>query len=152
MGFSAPIRSKVARDGIERLRRRCEQKNFTDPPPCSHMHIDTDDMELFTQRQKVPPIFDVPVSEQLLEWSERKFQSGEAFVYNYKESVAKLLAALTDRYSEPTYNNEQQRLTKGSWSEKKLEIRLSFGPVAKPSIGSVKPPQTSISLSFGKTE
>jgi hypothetical protein len=66
--------------------------------------------------------------------------------------LAKLHAALTDRYGEPTFNNEQQRLTKWNWPDKKLEIRLSFDPVAKPSIGSVKPPQTSISLSFGKTE
>ena len=53
-----------------------EQKNFTDTPPCSHMHNATDDMEEFTQRRNVPPIYDVSVSEQSLQWSHRKFWSG----------------------------------------------------------------------------
>jgi hypothetical protein len=50
-----------------------EQENFTDTPPCSHMQIDTDDMDLFTQRQNLAPLFGVPVSEQLLSWSHKKF-------------------------------------------------------------------------------
>ena len=44
-----------------------EQKNFTDTPPCSHMHILTDDMDLFSQRRNVPPIYGVSASEQLVE-------------------------------------------------------------------------------------
>jgi hypothetical protein len=152
-GSALPSIQKLRGTALKGCTAVVEQKNFTDTPPCSHMHIDTDDIELFTQRQNVPPIFDVPVSEQLLEWSERKFWSGEVFIYNYKESdLAKLRAMLTDQYGKPTFNNEQLRLTKWSWPNKKIEIRFSFDPVSKPSIGSDKPPQTSISLSFGKTE
>jgi zinc-ribbon domain len=90
-----------------------EQKNVIDTPPCSHMHLDTDDMDLFTQRQHVSPIFDVPVSEQLLEWSYRKFWSGEIFIYDYREAdLAKLRAALIAHYGNPTFVNEQQHITK----------------------------------------
>jgi hypothetical protein len=130
-----------------------EQKNVTDAPACSHLHVDTDDMELFTQRQNIPLIFNVPVSEQLLMWSERKFWSGEVFIHNYKDAdLAKLRAALIARYGQPTFSNENLHITKWSWPDKKIEISLSFDPVAKPSIGSSEPPQTSISLSFGKID
>jgi hypothetical protein len=127
-----------------------EQKNVTDSPPCSHMHIDADNQELFFQRLNVPPIFDVSVSEQLLIWSERKFWSGQVFFYNYKESdLAKIRAALIDLYGKPTFDSPPG-LTKWKWPDKKLEIILRADPVAKPSIGSNKPPQTSASLWFGQ--
>jgi hypothetical protein len=66
--------------------------------------------------------------------------------------LVKLRAALVDHYGPPTFNNEQLHLTKWSWPDTKLEIGLSFDPVAKPSVGSDKAPQNSISLSFGKIE
>jgi RNA polymerase subunit RPABC4/transcription elongation factor Spt4 len=129
-----------------------EQKNITDSPPCSHQHIDTDNIELFSQRQNVPPIFDVSVSEQLLGWTERKFWFGQVFIYDYKESdLAKIRAALIDQYGKPTFD-APPRLTKWRWPDKKLEIRLSSDPVAKPSIGSDKAPHTSASVSFEQTE
>jgi hypothetical protein len=130
-----------------------EQKNFTDTPPCSHVHIDKDDIELFTQRRSVPSIFDVPVSEQLLMWSHGKFWSGQVFIKDYKEAdLAKLRMALMDRYGEPTFANEQLHLTKWTWTSKKLDIILSFHPVAKPSLDSDNAHHTSISLSLGKIE
>jgi hypothetical protein len=130
-----------------------EQKNITDSRPCIHKHFDTDDVDMFFQRQNVPPIFDVSVSEQLLTWSKRKFQLGEVFISNYKESdLAKIRAALTDQYGQPTFDDKQQHLTRWIWPDKKLGIWLHFDPVAKPSIGSDKAPQTSVSLSFEQTE
>jgi hypothetical protein len=127
------------------------QKNFTDTPPCSHMHTSTDNMDMFAQRQNVPPIFGVQVSEQVFTWSHRKFWTGNIYIYDYKPSdLERLRAALIENYGQPTFN--KKRLTKWAWPDKKLEISLSFDPVAKPSLGSNKPPQTSISLSFGRIE
>jgi tetratricopeptide (TPR) repeat protein len=130
-----------------------EQTDIIDSAPCSHMHINTDDIELFAQRQDVPPIFGVRVSEQLLTWSERKFWMGQVFIYDYSEAdLAKLNAALVDQYGQPTFKNDRLHLTKWTWPDKKLEISLSFDPVAKPSLGSNKPRQTSISLLFSQLE
>jgi tetratricopeptide (TPR) repeat protein len=130
-----------------------EQTNSIDSAPCSHMHISTDNMELFAQRQDVPPIFGVPVSEQLLTWSQRKFWMGQIFIYDYSEAdSAKLNVALIDQYGQPTFKNDRLHLTKWTWPDKKLEISLSFDPVAKPSLGSNKPRQTSISLLFSQLE
>jgi hypothetical protein len=128
-----------------------QQKNFTDTPPCSHMHIDTDDMELFAQRLNVAPIFGVAISEQLLTWSYRKFWSGQVFVYNYSDDdLARLRSALIDQYGNPTF--AQDRLTRWRWPAKKVELQLSFDPVPKPSLGSDKTRQTSISLLFSKID
>jgi len=130
-----------------------EQKNFTDSPPCSHMHIDTDDMELFSQRRNVPPIFGVAVSEQLLTWSHRKFWSGQAFILDYSDpDLAKLQVALKDQYGNPTFTNEGLHLTKWQWPDRKLEIQLSVNPIPKPSVGADKTPHSSITLLFEKTE
>jgi len=129
-----------------------QPKNFfTDTSPCSHMHIDTDDMELFAQRRNVMPIFGVAVSEQLLTWSYRKFWSGEVFIYNYNDGdLAKLRAALTNQYGNP--NVTQDRITEWRWPAKKLLVQLSFDPTPKPSVGSDKTKRTSVSLLFSKTE
>lgn len=130
-----------------------EQKNVADMPPCSHMHIETDDIDLFTQRQNVAPIYDVSVSEQVFEWSHEKFWMGEVFIYDYRPAdLAKLRNALTDQFGKPTFTNGQAHITKWRWPSKKLEIVLTFDPVAKPSLGSDKTPHTSISLLFGRTE
>lgn len=128
-----------------------QQKNFTDTPPCSHMHIDTDDMELFAQRRNIAPFFGATVSEQLLTWSHRKFWSGEVFIYNYTEGdLAKLRSALTDQYGNP--NVTQDRITEWRWPTKKLLVQLSFDPTPKPSVGSDKTRRTSISLLFSKID
>jgi hypothetical protein len=69
-GSALPSVQKLRETALKGCAAVVERKAFADThPPCSHMHIDTDDMELFGQRENVPPIFDVPVSEQLLEWS-----------------------------------------------------------------------------------
>ena len=128
-----------------------QQKNFTDAPPCSHMHIDTDDMELFAQRRKVAPIFGVAVSEQLLTWSHRKFWSGEVFIYNYNSGdLAKLRAALTDQYGNSDVM--QDRITEWRWPAKKVLVQLSYDPTPKPSVGPAKIRRTSISLLFSKID
>src|SRR5713101_594772 len=96
-----------------------EQKNVTDTPPCSHMHIATDDMKLFSQRRTVAPIFGVAVSEQVLTWSHRKFWSGEVFIYDHSDDdLTKLRGALTNQYGDPTFG--QGRITKWSWPAKKV--------------------------------
>jgi hypothetical protein len=130
-----------------------EQKNFTDTPPCSHMHMDTDEMELFSQRRNVPPIFGVAVNEQLLTWSHRKFWSGQVFILDYSDSeLAKLQAALKDQYGNPTFTNDGLHLAKWQWPDKKIEIQLSFNPSPKPSVGSDKTPHSSMNLFFERTE
>jgi hypothetical protein len=131
-----------------------EQQNFTDTPPCSHVHIDTDDMDLFTQRRNAAPLFGVPVSEQLLSWSYKKFWSGEAFIHNYKDTdLATLRAALIRQYGVPTIEDTEQHRTEWDWPNDKLMIRLTFDPVPKPAFaGDSTPPQTSLSLLFTRTE
>lgn len=141
----------------ETVMRSCaaiiEQKSIIDSAPCSHMHISTDNMEVFAQRQNVPPIFDVPVSEQVLTWSEGKFWMGEVYIYDYAESdLAKLNAALINQYGQPTFKNELVHITKWTWPDEKLELTLLVNPIAKPSLGSNKPRQTSISLLFSQKE
>jgi hypothetical protein len=117
------------------------------------MHIDTDDIDLFTQRQHVAPLFGVPVSEQLLTWSYRKFWSGEVFIHNYTDAdLAKLRATLVNQYGPPTLDDTEHHRTEWNWSNENLMIRLSFDPVPKPSIGDSKTLQTSISVVFTRTE
>jgi hypothetical protein len=130
-----------------------EQENFTDTPPCSHMHLDGDDMDLFTQRQNVAPLFGVPVSEQLLSWSYKKFWSGQVFIHNYKDTdLTTLRAALIRQYGSPTLDNAEQHRTEWNWPNDNIMIRLSFDPVPKPAIGQPAPLQTSLSVLFTKTE
>lgn len=112
-GSVLPSKLKLRETALKGCTAIIEQKDFTSRPPCSHMHIDTDDMDLFTQRQNVSPIFDVPLSEQVLDWSNRKFWSAEVFIHNYREAdLAKFRAALIGHYGPPTFNNEQLHLTK----------------------------------------
>lgn len=124
-------------------------------PPCGHEHsiTDDDDADYFFQRQNVPPIFGVPVSEQMLHWSYRKFFGGVVWIYNYKESdLKKLRAALINQYGQPTFENQEAHITNWKWADKKLEIMLTSDPVPKPSLGSSQPPKTSIQLSFTRTD
>ena len=148
---SIPKLRKTALSGCTTV---VQQENLTVTPPCSHMHIDEDDMDLFTQRQNVAPIFGVPVSEQLLTWSYRKFWSGEVFIFNYRAAdLATLRAALINRYGSPTLDDTEHHRTDWNWPNEKFMIRLSFDPVPKPSIGgNPKGLQTSISLAFTKIE
>lgn len=130
-----------------------EQTDFTSTPPCSHMHIDTDDMDLFAQRQNVAPFFGVSVSEQLLSWSYGKFWSGEVFIHNYKDAdLVKLRAALMRQYGPPTSDDTEHHRTEWDWPNDNLMIRLSFDPVPKPSIGNSTSLRTSLSVLFTKTE
>src|SRR5207237_3836799 len=62
-----------------------EWKPLTDRPPCSHIHINTDDMDMFVQSVNVEPMFGMPVSEQNLDWSYRKFWAGELIIHNSRE-------------------------------------------------------------------
>jgi hypothetical protein len=78
-GASLPPMAKLRETVLTGCSKIVEQKNFTDTSPCAHMHGDTDDMDMFSQRQNVPPIFDVRVSEQLFVWSEKKL--GRACLY-----------------------------------------------------------------------
>jgi len=130
-----------------------EQKNFTDTPPCSHMHLDIDDQDLFIQREHVPDIYNVPVTEQLLTWSNRRFWSGTAFVYNYNEfDLAKIRDGLISEYGQPTFTNEDLHLTKWQWPKNKIEISFYYDPIAKRDLGSSRPPATTLTLAFGKTD
>ncbi|MGH6839494.1 MAG: hypothetical protein ACREDT_11980 [Methylocella sp.] len=107
-GSALPSALKLRETALKGCTAIIEQKDFTSRQLCSHMHIDTDDMDLFGLRQNVPPIFGVPVSEQMLDWSHRKFWSAEVFIHNYREAdLAKLRAALIDHYGPPTFKNEQ---------------------------------------------
>ena len=128
-----------------------EQKGITSNAPCSYLHIDNDDIDSFIQRQNVAPLFDVPISEQMLSWSHKKFWAGDVFIHNYKEAdLAKLRSALVEWYGPPTLANDGQHLNVWNWLDKKIKITLMFDPVAKPSFGDDKTPATSISLHIAK--
>lgn len=152
-GSPLPSKEKLQKSVLKGCASIVEQKRFTASASCSHMHIDRDSMDLYAQRVNVPPIFGVPVSEQLLTWSGRKFWSGTIYIHGFKEAdLAKLRAALTAEYGPPTFSDDKVHLSRWTWADKKIDISLHFDPVAKPALGSNGPPQTSLSLSFSKTE
>jgi hypothetical protein len=127
-----------------------EQKDLISNAPCSRLHIDNDDIDTFAQRQKVAPLFDVPISEQTLSWSYKKFWAGDVYVYNYNDAdLAKLRSALVEHYGPPTVTNDSQHLTEWDWTDKKIKVRLTFDPVPKPDIGGGTQ-KTSIWLHFVK--
>jgi hypothetical protein len=102
-----------------------EQTSFETIMPCSHMHIDTDDIDSFDQRENVPPFLDVTVSEQMFTWSHQKFWSGEFFLQN-KSDLSKLKRQLVSRYGSPTFENNSLPVTKWRWStpNRNLSIQL----------------------------
>ena len=152
-GAALPSVQKLRETALKSCPTIVEQKNFTDTPPCSHMHLATDDLDLFTQRPNVPSIYGVAVSEQLLQWSHRKFWSGNVFIYDYTDAqVQKLRDALVGEYGSPTFINDNLHFSKWQWPEKKIEISLHVNPKALPSIGSDKTPHTSLTLSFEKSD
>ncbi len=151
-GAVLPSTGKLRDSALKGCAAIVEQEDLTAKPPCGHMHFDND-TDMFVQRQNVPPLFDVPVSEQLLVWQKKKFWMGTIYIYNYKETdLANLRAALTNLYGEPPFKNEKGHLFKWTWSEKSLEISLNFDPVAKPGFGTDTTLRTSLSLSFGQIE
>jgi hypothetical protein len=130
-----------------------EQAHLIDTSPCSHIHLDTDEMDLFTQRRNVAPIFGVAGSEQLLSWSYRKFWSGKVFIQDYKDvDLAKLRDALVSQYGPPTLDDIGHHRTEWNWPNDHLMIRLGFDPVPKPEVGNPTSLHTTISLLFTKTE
>jgi hypothetical protein len=102
-----------------------EQTNFETTSPCSHMHIDTDDIESFDQHENVPPFLGAAVSEQMLTWSHQKFWSGEVFLQNASE-FSKVRQQLIATYGSPTFENSSLHVTKWRWStsDRQLSIQL----------------------------
>lgn len=150
--WDAPLPSaqKLRETALKGCPAIVEQKEIVSKAPCSHMHIDTDDIDVFTQRQNVAPLFGVLISEQTLSWSYKKFWAGDAYIHNYKDAdLAKLRAALVERYGPPTMANENQHLMGWNWADKQIKIRLTFDPVAKPGFGD-KTPKTSVWLHMVK--
>jgi hypothetical protein len=83
--------------------------------PCTHLHIDTDDIESFSQQENVPPFLGVAVYGQMLMWSYKKFWSGTVYSKN-EGDFATLRQKLISNYGPPTFENGSLRLTKWKWS------------------------------------
>lgn len=113
---------KTAMKGCASVR---EQTTIQTTLPCSHMHIDTDDIDLFDQHENIPPLFDVAVSEQMFTWSYRKFWSGQIFLQN-ESDISKLRQHLISSYGPPTFENNSLRVTKWKWATptRKVSIQL----------------------------
>jgi len=128
-----------------------EQKLLRDTPPCSHTHIETDDMDLFGQPQNVPPFFGVRVSSQLFVWSEKQFWAGHIFIYNYSDiELTTLRTALVEKFGQPQITSTESRMDQWLWRNPKIQILLMYNPVPKPSLDRNLPPATSIELIMGK--
>lgn len=150
--WDAPLISaqKLRKTALKGCASIVEQKDLISNAPCSHLHINNDDIDTFAQRQNVAPLFDVPISEQTLSWSYKKFWAGDVYIYNYNDAdLTKLHSALVEHYGSPMVTNDSQHLTEWDWTDKKIKIRLTFDPVPKPDIGGGTP-KTSIWLHFVK--
>jgi hypothetical protein len=152
-GATLPPKAKLLATVSRGCPRIVEQQLPSDTIPCSHSHIDTDDMDLFAQNKDVPPLFGVRVSAQLLEWSEKRFWDGHVFIYNYTEAeLTALRAALVGRFGPPDRGSANERMDQWLWRSEKIQVMLLYDPAAKRSLTPGIPPRTSIQLIMGKLD
>jgi hypothetical protein len=127
--------------------------NAIDKLPCSHTHITTDNIDLFVQAKNVPDFYGVHISSQMLMWSNRKFYSGRVFVENYDESqLATLRNGLRRAFGLPTYSSDARQMDWWRWPDEKIQVLLTYDPVAKPSVDPTEPKSTSIEVSIGRVD
>jgi hypothetical protein len=151
-GAALPPKAKLRETVLHGCSKIVELKMVSDTVPCSHSHIDTDDIDDFGQTENVLPFFGVRVSSQLLTWSEKRFWSGHLFIYNYSDvELSALRAALAERYGPPHFTSQNTRTDQWVWRSQKIQIILLWDPFAKPSLDPKVPPATSsIQLIIGK--
>jgi hypothetical protein len=152
-GAALPSKAKLRATVFRGCARIVERELPSDTLPCSHSHIETDDMDLFGQTKNVPPIFGVRVSAQLLEWSEKRFWHSHIYIYNYTDAeLTTLRAALVGRFGPPDRTSANARMDQWVWRSEKIQVVVLWNPVAKPSLDPGIPPQTSIELMMGKID
>lgn len=93
--------------------------------PCSHTHIDTDDVEMFDQKQNAPQFLGVDVSEQILSWSYKKFWSGELYSPN-ESDYEKFRQQLITEYGPPTFENRSLQITKWMWAAQPRKVVIQL--------------------------
>ena len=155
MGLVAADEPNSARDCAEGLSNHSRAKEFflTDAPPCGHIHISIDDQEVFSQRRNNPRLYNVALSERFLIWSNKKFSSGKAIVYNYSDADAKaILDGLITDYGPPTLKNDTLHLRKWTWPEDNIFINYYFDPVPKRVLRSTGPAETTLTIWYGRVE
>lgn len=120
-----PPTSRLLRTAMKGCTSITVQEGFNATAPCSRVHIDTDDIELFDQRENVPPFYGVTVSEQMFTWSYKKLWSGQIILKN-ESDLSKLRQRLIAQYGQPTFENPSLRITKWKWGslDQKLSMQL----------------------------
>jgi hypothetical protein len=146
----APVLKKSILKSCGRI---VEKRDFNEGPACWHMYLNADHLDLYAEEGQIEPLFGINFTSQLLTWSRRRFWSGEVFLYNYAEGdLIQLRRALEAAYGPPSYEDELGRWIEWRWPGDHVIVRLHADPVPKPSVGSSRPPQTSISLLFSKVD
>jgi hypothetical protein len=77
--------------------------------------------------KKLPPFFDLPVTEEAYMYSRGRFYSGSVWL-DGQDLFEKMKAELTKAYGQPSFKSEQMYLWKWKWSRTKIEVHLSYQP------------------------
>ncbi len=85
------------------------------------------DITLYRPRpgKPLPPLFKVPVAEEVYSFSKGKFFSASVWL-DGKESFEKIKSALIETYGQPSVTDERKNLRIWKWPDSPVEIRLSY--------------------------
>lgn len=72
-----------------------------------------------------PPLFELPIAEEVYSFSKGKFYSGSAWL-DGQETFEKMKAVLTKTYGQPSFANERLKLWKWKWPGTQIEVHLSY--------------------------
>lgn len=102
-----------------------EDADFQKNLPCSYSHIETDDIMMFDQKENVPPFLGIAVSEQILDWSNNRFWSGQVFSKNESDYIG-FQRVLTSEYGPPTFENPQLHITRWRWRTPAVQVGIQL--------------------------
>lgn len=71
------------------------------------------------------PFLGVPVVEESYQFSNGKFYCGSAFI-DGADNLAKMRAALSEQFGQPSFVNEALGVWKWKWEERKIFVMLSY--------------------------
>jgi hypothetical protein len=75
--------------------------------------------------KNLPPLFDVPVTEEDYQFIHGKFYSGDAYL-DGEANLQKMQAALIKTFGPPSLANESLRIWKWKWPKSAVEIDLYY--------------------------
>jgi hypothetical protein len=77
--------------------------------------------------KNLPPLFDLPVTEEMYMFANGKFYSGSSYI-DGEANFQKMKAVLTKSYGPPTFVNENLHIWKWQWPKSAVEVDLSYQP------------------------